>query len=188
MGEHSADGVSLERVEGGRSATGPASASGGFHAGAGALADEVGLEFGDGSEDVEDEFAAGGGGVDGFGEGPELDAGVSEFCHGPDEVGEGAAEPVEAPDHDDVAGAGEAAEGFELGAVIESAGGAVGEDPLAAGGGEGVGLKRRVLEVCGDAGVADEHGCQRTERVGHAVLGRFGSGHGFRTPGPRVGA
>jgi len=48
-----------------------AAGPGGGQPGGGAFADEVAFELGQGGEDVEDELAAGGGGVDRFLEAPE---------------------------------------------------------------------------------------------------------------------
>jgi hypothetical protein len=71
-------------------------ASGG-EPGEGSLADEIALEFGQGGEHVEGELARGRG-IDGFAERAELDA-SAQVADGSDEVGDGAAEAVEALDH-----------------------------------------------------------------------------------------
>ena len=54
----------------------------GFEAGHGALARQFPLEFREGAEDVEDQAAAGAGGVDRFGEGSEADIVLGEVLHG----------------------------------------------------------------------------------------------------------
>ena len=54
--------------------------------GAGPFPDEVAFEVGQGGEDVEDEFAAGGGGVDGLLEAAEPDATLSKLGDGVDQV------------------------------------------------------------------------------------------------------
>lgn len=56
--------------------------------GGGAFGGDGALEFGDGAEDVEDQPAAGSGGVDGFGEGAQLDAAGLEVAGDGEEVGE----------------------------------------------------------------------------------------------------
>jgi hypothetical protein len=55
-------------------------------------------------EDVEDELAAGGGGVDRLLEAAEPDAALSQAGDGVDQMSEGAAEPVQFPDHQGVTG------------------------------------------------------------------------------------
>jgi hypothetical protein len=53
-----------------------------------ALLDEVASEFCEGGEDVEDEAAAGCGGVNGFLYGAEANAALGQPSHGIDQVGE----------------------------------------------------------------------------------------------------
>jgi hypothetical protein len=69
-----------------------------------AFADEVAFELGQGGEHVEDELAAGGGGVDRLLEAAEPDAAVGEPRDSVDEMAERSAEPVEFPDDQGVAG------------------------------------------------------------------------------------
>ena len=78
---------------------------GGGQPGGRAFADEVAFELGQGREDMEDELAAGGGGVDRLLEAAEPDPAVGEAGDGVDQVPEGAAEAVEFPDDQGVAGA-----------------------------------------------------------------------------------
>jgi hypothetical protein len=73
--------------------------------GAGAFADQVALELGQGGEDVEDKLAARRGGVDRLLQAPEPDAALSQAGDGVDQLPKGAAEPVELPDDQGVAGA-----------------------------------------------------------------------------------
>ena len=69
----------LELVGGhGRWAAVAAAGPGGGQPGAGAFADQVAVELGQGGEDVEDELAAGGGGIDRFLQAPEADAAVGQ--------------------------------------------------------------------------------------------------------------
>jgi hypothetical protein len=60
-----------------------------------ALADQVTFKLGQRSEDVEDELAAGGGGVDGLLEAAEPNPAVGQAGDGVDQVPQGPAEPVQ---------------------------------------------------------------------------------------------
>ena len=82
-----------------------AAGPGGGQAGAGAVTDEVTLELGQRGEDVEDQLAAGGGGVDLLLQAAEPDPVVGQAGDGVDQVAQGAAEPVQLPDDQGVAGA-----------------------------------------------------------------------------------
>src|ERR1039458_10751217 len=98
---------------------------------------------------------------------------------------EPAAEPVQSPDHERVAGGEELEAGVELGAVFERPGADVVKHAAAAGWLERVELQREVLLVGGDARVADQvallvlahrfirsyHGRDRSKTLGrlHAV-------------------
>ena len=64
-----------------------------------AFADEVTLELSQRAEDVEDELAAGGGGVDLLGEALKADPALRQGGDDLDQVLERAAEAVEAPDN-----------------------------------------------------------------------------------------
>jgi hypothetical protein len=64
----------------------------------GAFADEVAFELGQGREDVEDELAARGGGVDRLLEAPEPDPLLGQAGDGVDQMPQRAAEAVEFPD------------------------------------------------------------------------------------------
>jgi hypothetical protein len=82
-----------------------AAGPGGGQSRGGAFADEVAFELGQGREDMEHELAAGGGGVDGLLEAAEPDPAVGQAGDGVDQVAEGAAEAVQFPDDEGVAGA-----------------------------------------------------------------------------------
>jgi hypothetical protein len=84
---------------------------------------------------------AGGGGVDRLLQAPEPDAAVGEAGDGVDQVPQGAAEAVEFPDDQGVAGPQLVQELGEGGAVAAGAAGGLGEDPVAAGSREGVDLE-----------------------------------------------
>lgn len=87
----------------GRAAESHAASLGGGQA-LGTLHDQLADELSKGGEDVEDEAAAGGGGVEGFLQGPEADAAATQIGDDRDEVGQGAGEPVERGDDEGVAG------------------------------------------------------------------------------------
>ena len=106
---------------------------------------------------MEDEFPAGGRGVDLLGEGFEADTFGVEGGDRLDEVPEGAAETVEAPDDEDVAFS-ELREGLVKSAALGCrAGDGVGEDPLAAGALQSIPLQVEGLFGCRDPGIADLH-------------------------------
>jgi len=106
--------------------------AGGRQAFAGAGDDQLADELGQGGEDVEDEPAAGGGGVEVLVEGGEADVAAAEVGHGGDQVLQGPAEPVEGRDDEGVAGGHEREAGGELGPVGVLAGLLLGEDAPAA--------------------------------------------------------
>ena len=83
-------------------------------------------------------------------------AAVGQAGDGVDQVPQGAAEPVELPDDQGVAGAQLVQELLEGGAVGAGAAGGLGEHPVAAGRGEGVDLELGVLVGGGDAGIAEQ--------------------------------
>ena len=87
-------------------------------------------------------------------EAAEPDAAVIQPGDGLDQVAQGAAEPVQLPDHQGVAGPELVQHPRERGPVVEGPAGGLGEHPVAAGGGEGVDLELRLLVGGGDAGIA----------------------------------
>ncbi len=76
---------------------GTTAGAGGSQASRGPLADEGGLELGQGAEDVEDKQPGRGGGVDALSPGPETHLAGPEVGHGRDQVAQVPAETVEAP-------------------------------------------------------------------------------------------
>ncbi len=88
----------------GRAAESHAASLGGGQTLVGALHDQLADELSEGGEDVEDETAAGGSGVEGFLQGPEADAAATQIGDDRDEVGQRAGEPVERGDDEGVAG------------------------------------------------------------------------------------
>jgi len=69
----------------------------------GAFADQVAFELGQGREQVDDELAAGSGGVDRLLQAPEPDPALSQAGDRADQMAQGAAEPVELPNDQGVA-------------------------------------------------------------------------------------
>lgn len=136
----------------------PSAGSGRVEPGPGPLADDIPFELGQGGEDVEDQLPATGRRVDALLEAPETDLAFLELAHGLDEVADAAAQAVELPDHEDVTGP-EVCEGLiEPRPLGQRATGLVGEELLATGVLQGIGLEIEVLFGGGDASIADEHG------------------------------
>jgi hypothetical protein len=140
----------------GRHHRGAAASPGGGQPGGGAFADEVAFELGQGREHVEDELAAGGGGIYRLLEAAEADPTLSQAGNGVDQMAQGAAEPVELPDDQGVARAQLVQDLGEGGPVGVGATGGLGEDPVAAGPLEGVDLELGVLVGGGDTGIAQQ--------------------------------
>ena len=74
----------------------------GFEAGVGTFDDHAAFHLGKGCHDVEEKFAACGGGIESFCEGTECDAALTEVVNGVDDVADGSSEPVEFPDDEDI--------------------------------------------------------------------------------------
>ena len=108
-----------------------------------------------------------GGGVDCLLEAAEPNPTVGEAGDGVDQVAQGAAEAVEFPDDQGVTGPQLVQDLLESGSVGAGAAGGLGEDPIAAGSGEGVDLELGVLVGGGDAGVAEQvsHAADRRTTV-----------------------
>jgi hypothetical protein len=144
-----------------RSAAAAATGPGRGQPGAGALADQVAFELGQGGEHVEHQLAAGGGGVDRLLQAPEPNPSLGQAGDGVDQVAQRPAQPVQLPHHQGVAGAQLVQDVVEGGPVGPGAAGGFGEHPVAAGALEGVDLEVRLLVGGGDAGI--------TEQVSHAT-------------------
>jgi hypothetical protein len=132
-----------------------------------ALADEVTFELGQGREHVEDELAAGGGGVDRLLEAAEPDAAVGEPRDSVDQMPQRPAQAVELPDDQGVAGAELIKELLEGWAVGAGAAGGLGEHPVATSRGESIDLEVGLLVGGGDAGVTEQmtHAAKRRRTV-----------------------
>ena len=126
----------------------------GGDAGAGAFRHDLTFHLREGGDDGEHGFADGAAGVDAFGEAEQLDFKGMKALDEVDQVGDAAAEPVEAPDDEGVVGAQGIEEAVELGALAAAAGSVIGIDAVAAGVLQGIDLQLRVLVSGGDAGVA----------------------------------
>jgi hypothetical protein len=121
-----------------------------------AFADEVALELGQGREDVKDELAARRSGVDRFLEATEPNTAVGQAGDGVDQVPQRAAEAVEFPDDQGIAGPQLVQHLLESGPVGAGAAGGLGEHPVAAGTLQGVDLELRLLVGGGDASIAEQ--------------------------------
>lgn len=122
----------------------------------GAFADEVALKLGQCAEDLEDEPSPGRSRVNGLLQALEADASGHQVLHGGDQMGEGASQPIQAPDNECVARAQEVQGSKEPRPLSLCAGNLVLEDPYAAGRLQGVPLKVEILIKRADAGVAHE--------------------------------
>ena len=104
-----------------------------LHAFAGPLNDEAAFKLGQCAENVKDEFAAGGRGVDFFGERAEVIPAFVEVLNHGNEVAQAAGEPVEFPDGERIV----ILQGFEATgegrALGRGSGAAVGENLFASG-------------------------------------------------------
>jgi len=122
------------------------------------------------------EFPANGGGVDGRGQRPELDAAIAEVVDDRGEVVDRAAERVDAPDGEGVPGPEEVQASDELRAGGGGAGGVVGERAHRASGGQCVVLQGWVLLKGGHPGVADHVQARRLAGAAHKRQGLVDSG------------
>jgi hypothetical protein len=134
------------------------------------LADQVALELSQRSENMEDEFAAGRGGVDALLHAAEADTPSLYVCDRVDQVPERAAESIKLPHHERIARP-ELIEHLEqLGTLVENAAGFVDEDAIAADGLQRIELQLRLRVGGGDAGVAEQVAqaldCSRTRLHG----------------------
>jgi hypothetical protein len=120
---------------------------------------------------VEDEPAAGGGGVEGLAQGAEADAAAAQLRDDSDQVLEGAGEPVEAGDDEGVAGAEVVQAGGQPGPVGGLARLLVREHADAPGVGEGAGLPVEGLPGGRHPGVADA-GAGQLDRLGGQLVGQ----------------
>ena len=140
-----------------RAAANPSAGTSRRQTGIGALLDQGPLELGQRPEDVEDQLAAGGGGVDRLGQRAKPDALRFQPVDGRDQVLERATQAIEPPDHDRVARTHIGEGGVDAGARGGGAGRDVGEDLATAGDGESVLLQIEGLVPGGDAGIANQH-------------------------------
>lgn len=108
---------------------------------------------------MEDEPAAGGGGVERFVQGLEPDAAAAQFADDGDQVLQAAAEPPQLEDDDRIAGTQVVQALGQLRAVCVLAAELFLEDPVTAGRGEGVDLAVELLVTGRDPGVSDQRGC-----------------------------
>jgi hypothetical protein len=156
----------------------PAAIAGRDQALVGADDDEFADELIERGEDMEDEPAAGGGGVEVLVQRGEADPAVAQFGNHVDEVLETAVVAVQARGDEGVAGVEEGVARLQLGAERGLAGLLVREDPPAPGGGERVELPLQLLPAGRDSRVPDlDLGADEGFGDEEARLGRFESGH-----------
>lgn len=122
----------------------------------GALADQIALELRQGAEDVEHQHASRRGGVDVLGERAEPDASGRHLADLLDQVTHRAAESIELPDHQRVAGAKIGQRFGKTGPVGSGTRRPVVENTFASGSPERVVLERELLVGGRDAGIADQ--------------------------------
>lgn len=144
-------------IELARPATGPSSSPRRRQSGPCPLADQLALELGESTEDMEDEFSAAGRGVNLLGQAPEADPPLRERVHQLDQVRERPSEPVKSPDDEHVAGPQEVDRLGKLGAIGLDTADRVLIKALAAGRVKRVALECKVLVIGRYAGVANEH-------------------------------
>ena len=129
-----------------------------FQSGFGVLDHVVSLELGEGGDDVEEQLAGGGAGVDAFVEALELDAFVLHRLDGFDQLLHGTSQAGELPDDEGVARAHEG-EGFRQSRPCGlGAAGLVLEDALALRLSQRVPLQFQLLILCTNTRIADQHG------------------------------
>jgi hypothetical protein len=126
-------------------------------AGDGSFADEIALELGERSEDMEDEASGRRNGLDLFGEGFEVDFSLFEFRDEADHVGQVSPQPVQTPDDECVPFAKALETGFELWAADMFSGCVLFVDLPASCSFERIALQVQGLVFGRDAGVADAH-------------------------------
>ena len=146
----------------------------------GALDDQLADELRQRGEDVEDQPAAGGGGVQGLVQALEPDPVPAQRGDDGDQVGQGPGQPVQARHDQGVAGPQVVQAGRQLGPVGVLAGQLVGEDAEAASLGQGVLLAVQQLAGGADPGVADQRTGPDGRFRGEKVTGGCGGIGGRR--------
>ena len=136
-------------------------------------------------EDVEDESAAWSGGVQGLVQALEAHTVPAERADDLDQVGQGPGQPVEARDHQGVAGPQVVQAGRQLGTVGVLARQLVGEDTDAADLGQGVLLAVQQLPGSADPCVADQRAGPDGRLRGQKVTEGFGHTRDCRRNGVR---
>ena len=125
--------------------------------GSGALADERALELGQRAHHVEDQAPAGSRRVDALAQGAKVDASLAQIAHHVDQMRQRAAQTVEFPDHEHIAGLGGLQRTGQTGPFYDRARHLILEGLRTARSGEGAPLQVQVLVLGRDAGVADQH-------------------------------
>lgn len=131
------------------------------------LLDQVALELRQRTKDMEDELAAGGGGIDLLGETFEANSPPLQLGDGLDQVLERAAQPIESPDDQGVALPYIRERLIESRSALLGAGHDVSMDRLTPRRGEGILLQIEDLFPGGNAGVSDVHALIVSKRLHH---------------------
>ena len=125
-------------------------------AGGGTFTDEIPLELGEGTKDVEDELAAAGGAIDLLGQADKADLACLELGHQLDQSLEGATQTIQAPDHQGIPGSEEGEGFFQVGARGLGTTHGVRKQAVTADGHEGIALQVELLVISGDLRVAEQ--------------------------------
>src|SRR3546814_6302839 len=141
--------------------------AGGSQTRLGALTDQVTLELREGAEDVENQHASRRGGVDILSERAEADASRRQLTDLLDKVAHRAAEPIELPHHQRVAGAQIGQRLGKTGPVGPSTRSLIVENTIASCPLQSVMLERELLVGGGDPRIADQAQSARSCDFGH---------------------
>ena len=152
------------------SASDAATRASGAETGQGAFADQIAFKLRQRAEDMKDQLSAGGRGVDLLGERLKTDPTLVERADGFEKMGEGTAQPIQAPDDEHVTGP-ELLQGLvQTGSLGLGAADGIGERAFTPCLLESVTLEIEGLLLGGDAGVADQHGLEDRQLTGGLLL------------------
>ena len=158
--------------------------TGGIDSGLSAFPKHGALELREGPHHLHHHPVGRSGRVDGLGQATESRADFPELLHDREHVAQRARQPIQLPDNDHITGAKLIEEPEELGPLPTSAGSLLAEDTLAARRFERRHLSCRVLIVCGNAGVTDQH-CIKVSLIILVLQYRFATPKPLKTrPGP----
>lgn len=153
---HAPGGLDLVGGQDRRAPTQTATGSRGRQAGLRTIPDQVALELRQRGEQVDHQPAAGGGGVDVLGQGPEPHPFVLELGHRVEQMTDRTAQPIQPPDHHSVPGTQLLAEPPHLGTLVKESRSRVDEDHEAPGLLQRIHLQRSILIGRGDPGIPQQ--------------------------------